>query len=105
VLAFVVTRRTREIGIRIALGAQRHNVIRLVLGEMLALFVFGVAAGVATGVVGGRLVQSQLFGVAADDLLVFSFSATALLAAALAAGFVPAWRASEIDPIRALRWE
>jgi ABC-type antimicrobial peptide transport system permease subunit len=105
VLAFVVTRRTRELGIRMALGAQQRNVIRLVLGEMLALFVFGVAAGVATGVAGGRFVQSQLFGVDANDPLVFAFSATALLAAALASGFVPAWRASRIDPIRALRWE
>jgi ABC-type antimicrobial peptide transport system permease subunit len=62
-------------------------------------------AGVAVGMLGGRFVQSQLFGVNADDPLVFTLSAMALLAAALAAGFVPAWRASRIDPIRALRWE
>jgi predicted permease len=105
VLAFVVTRRTKEIGIRMALGAEQKNVVRLVLGEMLALIVFGVFAGVAVGMSGGRFVQSQLFGVNADDPLVFTLSAMALLAAALAAGFVPAWRASRIDPIRALRWE
>jgi predicted permease len=105
VLAFVVTRRTREIGIRMALGAEQKNVVRLVLSEMLALIVFGVFAGVAIGVSGGRFVQSQLFGVNADDPLVFMLSAAALLCAALLAGFVPAWRASRIDPIRALRWE
>lgn len=105
VLAFVVTRRTREIGIRMALGAEQGNVIRLVLGEMLALFVFGVGAGVAACLSGGRLVQSQLFGVNAADPLVFALSAAALLGAALAAGFIPAWRASRIDPIRALRYD
>jgi putative ABC transport system permease protein len=105
VLAFVVTRRTREIGIRMALGADRRNVVRLVLSEMLALFIFGVAAGVFAGTAGSRYVESQLFGVHANDPVVFSFSAVALLAAALAAGFVPAWRASKIDPIRALRYE
>lgn len=86
-----------------ALGAEQGNVIRLVLREMLALFVFGVAAGVAAGIAGGRYVESQLFGVKAGDPAVFLFSAAALLTAALLAGFVPAWRASRIDPIRALR--
>jgi predicted permease len=105
VLAFVVTRRTREIGIRIALGAEQTNVVKLVLGEMLPLIVFGVFAGVAVGMSGGRFVQSQLFGVNADDPLVFTLSTAALLAAALLAGFVPALRAARIDPIRALRWE
>ena len=105
VLAFVVTRRTREIGIRMALGADRGRVVRLVLSEMLALFVFGVASGVFAGTAGGRYVESQLFGVDAHDPAVFILSATALLAAALAAGFVPAWRAAKIDPMRALRYE
>ena len=105
VLAFVVTRRTKEIGIRMALGAEQKNVVRLVLDEMAALFVFGVAAGVAAAMSGGRFVQSQLFGVNANDPLVFTLSAAALLAAALAAALVPAWRAARLDPIRALRWE
>jgi ABC-type antimicrobial peptide transport system permease subunit len=105
VLAFVVTRRTREIGIRMALGADRGRVVVLVLSEMLALFVFGVAAGVFAGTAGSRYVESQLFGIHADDPAVFVLSAVALLAAALAAGFVPAWRAAEIDPIRALHYE
>jgi predicted permease len=105
VLAFVVTRRTREIGIRMALGADRSRVVRLVMNEMLALFVFGVAAGVFAGTAGSRYVESQLFGVHANDPIVFTVSAFALLAAALAAGFVPAWRAAQIDPIRALRYD
>jgi ABC-type antimicrobial peptide transport system permease subunit len=105
VLAFVVTRRTREIGIRMALGAEQTSVVRLVLSEMVALFAFGVAAGVAVAISGGRLVQSQLFGVNAHDPLVFTLSAAALFAAALAAAVVPAWRAARINPIRALRWE
>ena len=105
VLAFVVTRRTREIGIRMALGADRGRVVRLVLSEMLAVFVFGVAAGVFAGTAGGRYVESQLFGIHAHDPAVFVLSAAVLLAAALAAGFVPAWRAAKIDPMRALRYE
>ena len=105
VLAFVVTRRTKEIGVRMALGAERRDVIRLVLGEVLALFVFGIAAGVAVAISGGRFVESQLFGVNADDPVVFALSAAALFTAALAAGLLPAWRAARIDPIRALRWE
>jgi predicted permease len=105
VLAFVVTRRTREIGIRMALGADRSRVVRLVMNEMLALFVFGVAAGVFAGTASSRYVESQLFGVHANDPVVFTVSAFALLAAALAAGFVPAYRASQIDPIRALRYD
>jgi ABC-type antimicrobial peptide transport system permease subunit len=105
VLAFVVTQRTREIGIRMALGAAQRSVILLVLREMLALFVFGVFAGVAVGMGGGRYVQNQLFAVNADDPTVFAASAVILLASALLAAFVPARKASRTDPVRALRFE
>jgi ABC-type antimicrobial peptide transport system permease subunit len=105
VLAFVVTRRTREIGIRMALGARQGNVIRLVLSETALTFLAGIAAGITTGALGARYVQSQLFGVNANDPAVFAVSVAALLAASLAAGFIPAWQASRIDPMSALRSE
>ncbi len=105
VLAFVVVRRTKEIGIRMALGAEQGRVIRLVLREMLAVIVTGVVAGVAAGYLCGSYVETQLFGVKARDPIVFSISAAVLLAAALGAAFIPAWRASRIEPTRALRYE
>jgi predicted permease len=105
VLAFVVARRTREIGIRMALGAERGSVIRLVLREMLLVILVGTAAGVATGIFCGRFVERQLFGVRAADPPVYAISVAVLLAAALAAAFLPARRASRIDPVRALRYE
>jgi predicted permease len=103
VLAFVVARRTREVGIRIALGAGRGGIVRLVLREMLLVFAIGLAAGVGAAMLGSRYVQSLLFGVARLDPAVFTISTIALMAVALAAGLVPAWRATRIDPIKALR--
>jgi predicted permease len=105
VLAFLVARRTREIGIRMALGAEQGSVIGLVLREMALAIFIGVAAGVTAGLLCGRYIESQLFGVRAGDPLVFATSAATLLAASMAAAFIPAWRASRIDPIRALRYE
>src|SRR5262249_25793305 len=105
VLAFVVARRTREIGIRMALGAEEGNVIRLVMKEMLLVILLGIAAGVVTGIVCGRFVESQLFGVKAADVPVYAISVAVLLAASLAAAYLPARRASRIDPMRALRYE
>jgi predicted permease len=105
VLAFVVARRTREIGIRMALGAGQGGVIRLVLREVLLFIAAGVVIGVAGAIAAGRYVESQLFGVKANDPPVFAMSVAALLAAALTAAFLPAWRASRIDPVRARRHE
>lgn len=105
VLAFVVTRRTREIGIRMALGAERARVVRLVLGEVVLLLAVGLGAGVAAALAGGRYVESQLFGVAAREPLVYALAVLVLGSAALAAALLPAWRASRISPVRALRYE
>jgi ABC-type antimicrobial peptide transport system permease subunit len=105
VLAFIVGRRTREIGIRVALGAPRGTVIGLVMREMLAVILLGAAAGMTAAYLSGRYVETQLFGVKSGDWPVFASSVAALLAAAALASFLPAWRASRISPVRALRWE
>ena len=105
VLAFIVARRTREIGIRIALGARQGTVVRLVMREMLAVILIGLAAGVTVAYMSGSYVEMQLFGVKAGDWPVFALSVATLLAAAIVASFVPAWRASRISPVRALRYE
>ena len=105
VLAFVVMRRTREIGIRMALGAQAGNVIFLVLREILLVILIGIAVGALGGVLCGRYVESQLFGIKAFDQLVFIVSIATLLVASLIAAFIPAWRASRLDPMRALHHE
>jgi predicted permease len=105
VLAFIVARRTREIGIRIALGAQQGAVVRLVMREMLVVILLGLTAGVTVAYLCGSYVETQLFGVKAGDRLVFAVCVVTLLAAALLASFAPAWRASRISPVRALRYE
>lgn len=105
VLAFVVTRRTKEIGIRMAMGAAPSSAIGLVLKEIAPVIVAGVAVGVGCGLAGGRYVESQLFGVKALDAASFTAGAAIILAVSLAAAFTPAWKASRIDPNRALRWE
>ena len=105
VLAFIVARRTREIGIRMALGARQGTVVRLVMGEMMTVILLGLAAGVTAANLSGSYVETQLFGVKAADWTVFASSVAVLLAAAALASFVPAWRASRISPVRALRYE
>jgi predicted permease len=105
VLAFVVARRTREIGIRVALGAQRRGVVRLVVREMLMMIVLGIVAGTAIAYLAGSYVETQLFGVKASEWSVFAVGVLTLLTAALVASLAPALRASRIDPIRALRHE
>ena len=105
VLALIVARRTREIGIRVALGAARSGIVRLVVSEMLVMILLGVAAGAAAAYMAGRYVETQLFGVKAADWSVFAVGVLTLLTAALMASFVPALRASRIHPMRALRHE
>jgi predicted permease len=105
VLAFVVARRTREIGIRVALGAQRHGVVRLVVREMLMMILLGIVTGTAAAYLAGSYVETQLFGVKASEWSVFAVGVLTLLTAALVASLAPALRASRIDPMRALRQE
>jgi predicted permease len=105
VLVFQVAKRTREIGIRVALGAERGVIVRLVASEMIGMALAGLAGGVTIGYASGRYIQNQLFGVNANDPLVFGLTVTALLFAAVAATLIPAMRASRIEPTRALRCE
>ena len=105
VLSYLVSRQTHEIGIRLALGAQHGDVLRLILGEGLRLAVIGVAVGVLGGLMLTRLMSSLLYGVTASDPLTFLVVASVLIAVALAACYVPARRAMRVDPIVALRYE
>ncbi len=104
-MSYSVARRTNEIGIRMALGAQRENVLRLVMGESMVLVAIGVTLGVLIALAAGRLVASQLFGVAATDIVTMSLATVMMLGVAAVAGYVPARRASRVDPMVALRDE
>ena len=104
-MAYAVARRMNEIGIRIAIGAQRGRVIWMVQREVLTLSLIGVTVGLAIAWQTAQLVASFLFGVRPDDIITFGFSAAILVACALAAGYIPARRASRIDPMEALRNE
>jgi ABC-type antimicrobial peptide transport system permease subunit len=104
-MAYAVARRTGEIGIRVALGAQRRRVIWIVLREVLALSAAGLAIGSAIAWGTAHFVASFLFGVKPNDPVAFALSAAVLMVCALAAGYTPAWRASCIDPMVALRHE
>jgi len=105
VLSFVVARRSREIGIRVALGATRGRVVGIVLREMSAFILAGIAAGIAAGLACGRFVESQLYGVKASDTGVFAASVAGLTTCAVLAAAFPAWRASRLNPTTAVRQE
>jgi predicted permease len=105
VVAFNVARRTAEMGVRMALGAMPRDVLFLVLREVGVLVIAGLGIGLTAAWLTSRYVESQLFGVKANDPLVFAGAAVLLGLVALASGYVPARRASRIDPIRALRYE
>jgi putative ABC transport system permease protein len=105
VMAFTVTRRTREIGVRMALGAVQGDVVWLVMREVLMLVGTGVVLGLAGAWGLGRLISSQLYGVTANDPVSIAAAATLLAAVALVAGYVPAWRATRVNPVLALRYE
>jgi predicted permease len=105
VMAFAVGQRTHEFGIRIALGAQRSRVVNLVLKEGVVLAVCGTAIGLIGAYLVGRAMHTTLYGVGAFDAYAFSGVSLLLLLAALSACFVPAWRASRVEPLEALRYE
>jgi putative ABC transport system permease protein len=105
VLAYTVTQRTQEIGVRMALGASRQNVFRLVLGSAGRLAVPGVLLGIVGGLIAAPVVRSILYNVSPLDPLSFAGTAAFLLVVALAASYFPARRAMSVDPMIALRSE
>lgn len=105
ITSYSVARRTNEIGVRMALGATRGNVIQMVLRSALLLVAVGLAIGVPAALLGGRLMSTQLYGVHAYDPLTMSVAVVVLSVFAALAGFIPARRAASIEPMTALRIE
>ena len=104
-MSYTVSQRTQEIGVRIALGAQPGNMLALILGRGVWLALIGIAIGVAGALALTRFLSSLLFGVGANDPVTFTGVALLLLGVALAACYIPAWRAMKVDPMVALRYE
>jgi predicted permease len=104
-LAYVVTQRTREMGVRIALGAQRGNLLWLVMRQAGGMLIVGVAAGIGLALASGRLVRGFLYGVEAHDGWTLAGAAVLLLVSGLVAAYLPARRAAGVDPMEALRSE
>jgi predicted permease len=104
-MAYAVIRRTSEIGIRMALGAERNSIARMIVGETMTLVLIGVALGLPAAIFASRLISSQLFGLRPGDPLTFSAACLLLTLVAVAASYLPARRAASIEPMRALRTE
>jgi hypothetical protein len=105
VMAYTVTRRTRELGVRMALGARSPRILWLILREALVLVAAGVACALPLALLASRLLQSELYGASGMDPLTVGAATLLLASVALAAALVPSWKAARLDPLRALRLE
>ncbi|MGH9652242.1 MAG: ABC transporter permease, partial [Bryobacteraceae bacterium] len=105
VMSYAVTRRTAEIGIRMALGAVRGDILRMIFREVLVLVAIGIAAAVPVSIACGKLISGMLFEVSATDPVTIAIASSILIAVAAIAGFLPARRAARVDPMVALRYE
>jgi ABC-type antimicrobial peptide transport system permease subunit len=105
VMAYSVAQRTSEIGIRVALGALPRQVLTMVLREGMWISAAGIACGIGASIFTARLVQSLLYGLKANDLVVFAGAALLLVLVGLAASWIPARRAAAVEPMQALRQE
>jgi ABC-type antimicrobial peptide transport system permease subunit len=105
VMSYNVARRTKEIGIRITLGAQRATVLRMVMGESFLLVTLGAGIGIVAALASGRFVKTLLFGLAPTDFFTTVAALFVMIVVSLFAGYFPARRASRIDPLTAVRYE
>jgi putative ABC transport system permease protein len=105
VISYMVTERTHEIGIRLALGAQRQDILAIVLGQGLRLVLTGAAAGLIGAIIIGQLMASLLYGVRPTDPMTFAVVVLLLIGVAALACYLPARRAMNVDPMVALRYE
>jgi putative ABC transport system permease protein len=105
VLSYLVSQHTREIGIRVAVGAQRYHILKMVLNQAAAVGVLGVGIGVVGAFALTRLMAAMLFGIKAYDPMTFFGASALLFSVVLVACYVPAWRATRVDPLVVLRYE
>jgi putative ABC transport system permease protein len=105
VMAYITSQRTHEIGIRMALGAQRFDMLRMIFRQSFALVLAGVAVGILASIALTRLIGTMLYGVRATDVLTYAGVVGVLVVAAALASYIPARRAMKVDPMVALRYE